>query len=116
MFYKVLKAKLHWVRVSSKDLNYEGSIVIDGEMMEEAGILPYESVLVINVETGGRFETYAIPGGKGEIKVNGGTARLAEVGDRLIIMTFTWVTPEEAEKYKPRVLIFNEKNEVIARK
>ncbi len=116
MLYKVLKAKLHWVRVSSKDLNYEGSIVIDRDMMEEAGILPYESVLVVNVETGDRFETYAIPGGKGEIKVNGGTARLAEVGDRLIIMTFAWMSPEEAREHRPKVLIFNDRNEVLARK
>ncbi|NPA80300.1 MAG: aspartate 1-decarboxylase [Thermotogae bacterium] len=116
MLYKVLKAKLHWARVSSKDLNYEGSIVIDEELMRRCGILPYESVLIVNVETGGRFETYAIPGGKGEIKVNGGTARLSEVGDRLIIMAFAWMEPEEARSHRPKVLVLNERNEVVVEK
>ncbi len=116
MLYKLLKSKLHWVRVTSKDLNYEGSIVIDSEMMEEAGILPYESVLVINVETGARFETYAIPGSKGEVKLNGGTARLAEVGDRLIVMAFAWVEEGELERHKPKVLVFNGRNEVVLRR
>ncbi|NPB04108.1 MAG: aspartate 1-decarboxylase [Thermotogae bacterium] len=116
MRFKVLKGKLHWVRVTSKDLNYEGSIVIDGDLLKEVGILPYESVLVINVETGGRFETYAIPGGKGEVKVNGGTARLAEVGDRLIVMAFAWMDVEEAQSFKPKVLVLGEGNEVILRK
>jgi len=114
MFLKVLRAKIHWARVTEKDLNYEGSIVISKDILDEAGILPYESVLIVNVETGGRFETYVIPTeDKGVIQLNGGTARLVEVGDRLIIMAFGWYSPEEARSVKPKVVILNEKNEIV---
>jgi len=114
MLLKVLRAKIHWARVTAKDLNYEGSIVISKDLLDEVGIIPYESVLVVNVETGERFETYVIPTEeKGTVQLNGGTARLAEVGDRLIIMAFGWYKIEEAISVKPRVIILNERNEVI---
>ncbi len=114
MLVKLLRAKIHWANVTSKDLNYEGSIVISKELLDAVGILPYESVLIVNVETGGRFETYVIPTeDKGVIQLNGGTARLVEVGDRLIIMAFGWYSPEEITSVKPKVIVLNERNEII---
>jgi len=114
MLVKVLRAKIHWARVTDKDLNYEGSIVISRDLLDAVGILPYESVLITNVETGGRFETYVIPTEeKGVVQLNGGTARLVEVGDRLIIMAFGWYNLEEASSVKPKVIILNERNEII---
>ncbi len=114
MLVKVLRAKIHWARVTDKDLNYEGSIVISRELLDEVGILPYESVLIVNVETGGRFETYVIPTDeKGVIQLNGGTARLVEVGDRLIIMAFGWFEIDKAKDVKPKIIVLNERNEII---
>jgi aspartate 1-decarboxylase len=114
MLLKVLRAKIHWARVTAKDLNYEGSIAISKELLDEVGIVPYESVLIVNVETGERFETYVIPTEeKGTVQLNGGTARLAEVGDRLIIMAFGWYKIEEAISVKPKVIILNKRNEVV---
>ncbi len=111
---KVLKSKIHWARVSEKDLNYEGSIVISRSIIDRVGIVPYESVLVINVETGSRFETYVIPTDReGVVQLNGGTARLGEVGDRLIIMAFEWVDKEDAGRIKPRVVILDTENRVV---
>ncbi len=114
MLVKVLRAKIHWARVTGKDLNYEGSIVLSRDIISEVGILPYESVLIINVETGARFETYVIPTDeKGVVQLNGGTARLVEVGDRLIIMAFAWEKIDEAESIKPKIIVLNENNEIV---
>lgn len=88
MLFNVLKGKIHMARVTDKQKEYEGSITIDENLARKAGLLLYEKVLVADVETGNRFNTYVIYGGEGEICVNGAAANLVEIGDRVIIMAF----------------------------
>lgn len=112
----LLKAKLHMAKVTDKSINYMGSIGIDTELLERAGMKPYELVLVADVNNGNRFVTYIIPEEKGskKIVINGAAARLVEQGDRVIIMAFGMYNNGE---YKgPKVLILNENNEVIEEK
>src|ERR671916_3100971 len=103
MQLKVLKSKLHLAAVTGSDLNYHGSLTVDPELMEAVGLLPYEAILVSNVATGARAETYAMPGirGGGQIELNGAMARLGAVGDRLIVMAFASMTPEELDGHRP---------------
>ena len=112
MFSIMLKAKLHGARVTAKQLDYEGSLTIDRDLMDYVKILPYEKVLVANLENGNRFETYAISGerGSGAICLNGATAHLGKTGDRLTIFTFGLVRTEEAGQYRPLVLRLDDKN------
>jgi aspartate 1-decarboxylase len=88
MLFNVLKGKIHMARVTDKQKEYEGSITIDENLARKAGLLLYEKVLVADVETGNRFNTYVIYGVEGEICVNGAAANLVEIGDRVIIMAF----------------------------
>jgi len=115
MLVKLLKSKLHRGRVTETRLHYPGSIEIDQALMETSGILPYESVLVANLNNGSRLETYAVPAeaGSGKIVVLGAAAQLAEPGDIVIIMAFSFCTPDEAAEHKPRVLVLDEKNNVV---
>lgn len=110
----LMKAKLHRAAVTQADLHYEGSIGIDRELMDAAGILPHERVEVWNVTNGARFATYAIaaPRGGRAIAVNGAAARQVQKGDRLIITTFALLSPAEAEHFEPTVLILDEDNRV----
>ncbi len=112
MFSIMLKAKLHGGRVTDKQLDYEGSLTIDRDLMDYVRILPYEKVLVANLENGNRFETYAIAGphGSGVICLNGATAHLGNVGDRLTIFTFGVVPSDEAPRHRPLVLRLDEQN------
>jgi len=102
----MLKSKIHHAVVTDAELEYEGSLTIDRLLMDAAGILPYEKVLVADLENGERFETYAIPAPPGSrtICLNGATAHKGEVGDRLIIFTFCHLTPEEARSHKPTLV------------
>src|SRR5438445_13887085 len=104
MQLKVLKSKLHLAAVSASNLNYHGSLTVDPELMEAVGLLPYEAILVSNVATGARGETYVLPGerGLGQIELNGAMARLGAVGDRVIVMAFAQLEPAEAEGHRPR--------------
>lgn len=117
MYVTMLKAKLHQACVTHADVNYEGSFGIDTELMEMVGLHPYEKVLVANINNGARFETYVIPEPFGSRRMgpNGAAARLAAVGDRVIIMGFCMV--EEAVvrdgKHRPRILRLDEHNEPI---
>jgi len=115
MFSTMLKAKLHGARVTRSHLDYEGSLTIDRDLMDYVKIMPYEKILVSNLENGNRFETYAISGerGKGEICLNGATAHLGKVGDRLTIFTFGLVPTDQADKIQPRVVRLDEKNRII---
>ena len=115
MFSTLLKAKLHNARVTDANVDYEGSLTIDRDLMDAVKILPYEKILVANVQNGSRFETYAIPAepGSGQIILNGATARLGKPGDRLTIMSFTEVDPGEAKSWKPQVIVLGEKNAVV---
>ncbi len=115
MFVKVLKSKLHRARVTETRLHYPGSIGIDSALMEAAGILPYESVLIADLNNGNRLETYVVPAkaGSGEISVLGAAAQLIEPKDIVIIMSFGFLTPEEARQFKPKVAVLDENNNVI---
>ncbi len=110
MFIKYLKSKLHGLTVTNKNLNYIGSIKLDKEFLEKSNIKPYEVVLVINLNNGERFETYVIPAPRGSkiVSLQGGTARLGEVGDKIIVMSFAYLAPDE--KFKPINIIFKENN------
>jgi aspartate 1-decarboxylase len=108
----VLKSKIHNAIVTSGDLEYEGSITIDCELLELADMIPNEKVLVVNNNNGERFETYIIKGAHGsrEIQLNGAAARCALPGDEIIIMTFGVMDETEARTFKPMVLIVDREN------
>ena len=108
----LLKAKLHRIRVTEANLNYEGSLTLDPDDMEAVGIVPYEKILCADVENGNRFETYVIPGprGSGACCLNGAAAHMGKVGDRLIVMAFGQFTPEEAASHRPRVVFLDDAN------
>jgi len=114
MTISMFKAKLHRLRVTQADLEYEGSITIDKELLDTAGILPYEKVQVVNVNNGSRLETYTIPGEEGErtVCLNGPAARLAAPGDPVIVISYTELTPSEARQHHPRVVLVDENNDV----
>ena len=114
MFVSLLKSKLHHVRVTGAELDYEGSLSLDRGLMDAVGLLPNEKLLVANLENGNRFETYAIeaPAGSGVCRLNGATAHLGETGDRLIVMTFCLLTSEEAATHVPRVIRLDAENRV----
>ena len=110
----MLKGKIHRAVVKQAELNYVGSITVDPKLMEEAGILEYEMVQIVDVENGNRFETYTIAGeaGSGMICLNGAAARQVQVGDHIIIMCYAQMTPEEAREHKPYVVFVDDKNQV----
>ncbi|MFC2066447.1 aspartate 1-decarboxylase [Chloroflexota bacterium] len=111
----MLKSKIHRAHVTECNINYEGSITVDKKLMSEADILPYEQVQVLNVNNGARFSTYAIEGKEesGEICLNGAAARLAVIGDTVIILTYFHVPDEEAPHHKPKVVHVNAQNALI---
>jgi aspartate 1-decarboxylase len=115
MLVHLLKSKIHRACVTAADVNYEGSLTIDPDFMEKVGLHPYEKILCGNMANGERFETYAIAGERGSraIVLNGATARLGKVGDRLTIMSFTEVEEKAACKWKPRVIVLGKKNAII---
>lgn len=114
MRLKAFKSKLHRVRVTEADLNYEGSVTIDADLMDAAQILPWEQVNVLNVNNGERFDTYAIRGqrGSGVICLNGPAARLAHVGDLVIILTYAEMEREELLRHTPIVVHVDENNRI----
>ena len=107
-----MKSKIHRATVTQCDLNYEGSITVDTDLLDQAGILPHEQVDVLNINTGARFTTYAIEGkrGSGIIGINGAAARLAQVDDLVIICAYARMEEREAKTFTPNVLIMNEHN------
>lgn len=106
MLIEMLKSKIHRVTVTQADLNYIGSITIDGDLLRAAGILPGERVFIVNNNNGERFDTYTIEGeaGSGVICLNGAAARRAQPGDVIIIMAYAQMTPDEAKTWKPTVI------------
>lgn len=110
----MLKGKIHRAVVVQAELNYVGSITIDPELMDAAGIREYEMVQIVDIENGNRFETYTIAGepGSGMICLNGAAARQVQVGDHVIIMCYCQMTPEEAEGHKPYVVFVDEQNRI----
>lgn len=113
----VLKSKLHLATVTRSDLHYHGSLTIDPDLMDAVGLLPYEAILVSNVATGLRAQTYVLPGarGTGAIELNGAMARLGSVGDRIIVMAFAEFEPEELEGHQPRAVALDQRNRVVER-
>lgn len=113
MLLNFMKAKIHSATVTQADLNYQGSIAIDEQLLKEAGILPFEQVHVYNVSNGQRFVTYAIdaPAGSKMVCVNGAAARLAMPGDRVIVVAYCQLDEAEARYFKPRVLILGADNQ-----
>ena len=114
MLVKILKGKLHRATVTETKLHYPGSIAIDSALMEAAGILPYESVLVADLNNGHRLETYVVPAdpNSGRIVMLGAAAQLVEPKDIVIILSFGFLTPDEAGKFKPKVVVLDEKNRI----
>lgn len=110
----MLKAKIHRATVTESDLNYEGSLTIDRDLMDAADIAPFEMVKVYNINNGERFDTYVIEGerGSGVIGLNGAAARKGLVGDLVIIATYTSVAPGEQEGYEPTILLLDANNKV----
>jgi aspartate 1-decarboxylase len=115
MLIKVLRTKIHRATVTSADLDYVGSITIDQDIMEAAGLVEGEFVLVADLANGTRHETYVIPGqrGSGEVCINGAAARLVHAGDKIIIMSHAYVTVEQAGQFKPRVVLVDDKNKLV---
>jgi len=113
----ILKCKIHQAAVTGVNMDYQGSIVVDAALMEEVGLFNHEKVLVANLSTGDRFETYVIPGeaGSGSVELNGATARLGQTGDRIIIFAFATMSEAEAKSYSPRVVQLDERNRVVQR-
>lgn len=112
MFYTIFHGKIHRATVTEANLNYMGSITIDEELLELAGILPGERVQVVNNNNGARLETYTIPGkrGSGVICLNGAAARLTAVGDTVIIIAYAQMEEKEAKNFTPKVVMVDEKN------
>ncbi len=110
----MLKGKIHRAVVQQAELHYVGSITVDTDLLEAAGILEYEMVQIVDIENGNRFETYTIAGeaGSGMICLNGAAARQVAVGDHIILMSYAQMTPEEAKEHKPKVVFVDEENQI----
>ena len=114
MLLTMMKAKLHRATITQADMDYEGSISIDKELLEASGILPHEQVDVLNVTNGARFTTYAIeaPRGSRVIGVNGAAARRVQKGDKVIIVAYGLMPAEQARNYAPSVVLLGDGNEI----
>lgn len=112
MTLQMFKSKLHLLTVTQAELYYEGSITIDEDLLDMAKILPYEKVQIVNVNNGSRLETYTIPGERGSrtVCLNGPAARMTAVGDRVIVICYANMSPEEAKKHKPHTVIMGKDN------
>lgn len=110
----ILRAKIHMATVTESNLSYEGSLTLDGEILKKAGILPYEQVMVSNLNNGERFETYVIPGRRGEVCLNGPTARKGVVDDKIIIFCYSYVEDSKMKGFIPKIILLGEKNKVIS--
>ncbi len=114
MYIKKLKGKIHRASVTQAELDYVGSITVDEDLLDAAGIMEYEMVQIVDINNGQRFETYTIAGERGSkmICLNGAAARCVSVGDKIIIMAYASVTPEEAKGFDPQVVFVDENNNV----
>ena len=114
MTLELLKGKIHRATVIQAELDYVGSITVDEDLLDSAGILEYEKVSIVDINNGNRFETYTIAGerGSGMICLNGAAARCVQTGDKIIIMCYAQMTPEEAKENKPNVVFVNDENKI----
>ncbi len=117
MLVTLLKAKFQHLRVTEANLEYEGSLTVDQDLLDAVGVLPFEKLLIADLENGNRFETYAIAGprGSGICCLNGACAHRGKVGDRLIVMIFCQLTPDEARTHEPSIVRLDEHNKIVAR-
>ncbi|MDD3394598.1 MAG: aspartate 1-decarboxylase [Anaerotignum sp.] len=111
----LLKGKIHRAKVVQAELDYVGSITVDEDLLDAAGIYEYEKVCIVDISNGQRFETYTIAGGRGSglICLNGAAARCAQVGDKIIIMAYAQLTPEEVKEHRPSVVFVDDENHII---
>lgn len=111
----MLRSKIHRATVTGAHLEYEGSLTVDEDLLDAAGILPFEAVVCSNLNNGERFMTYAIGGrrGSGEIILNGPTARKGAVGDQIIIFCYEYYGEEEIKRHAPKIVRVNDKNRII---
>ncbi|MCI9576204.1 MAG: aspartate 1-decarboxylase [Clostridiales bacterium] len=114
MLLNMLKGKIHRATVVQAELDYVGSITVDADLLDAAGILEYEQVQVVDINNGNRFETYTIAGerGSGLICLNGAAARCVSVGDKIIIMSYCQLDAQEAAEYKPNVVFVDDQNQI----
>lgn len=114
MIIELLKAKIHRATITATNLEYEGSISIDAELLRASGLMQFEKVHVLNLNTGGRLETYVIEAlaGSGEIGLNGAAARLAHPGDKVIILAYCRMSDAEAKTFKPRIVRVDNQNRI----
>jgi aspartate 1-decarboxylase len=108
----MLYSKIHRARVTGTVLDYEGSVAIGTELLKQADILPYEEVHILNINNGARFTTYAISGQPGQVELRGAAARLAMVGDIVIILTYHQLSEEEARSCAPKIVYVDQKNRI----
>jgi len=115
MTREMLGGKIHTARVTQVNLDYEGSCAIDTDILDAAGILPFERVHIYNITTGARLDTYAIPARRGSrsIGLNGAAARLAQRGDRIIIASYVQLADEETRRHKPTVVVLDKDNRIV---
>ena len=115
MEIEMLHSKIHRVTVTEADPDYVGSITVDPELLEAAGILEYQKVQVVDINNGNRLDTYTICGekGSGVICLNGAAARLVEVGDKVILMSYASMTPQEAKSHQPQVVFVDDNNRIV---
>ena len=112
----MLKSKIHRACVTNVNIDYEGSLTIDKKLMEEADILPYEQVQVLDINNGARFTTYAIEGESGEICLNGAAARLVTKGDMVLILSYCHIEDEEAHSFTPKLIYVDAENAITKTK
>jgi aspartate 1-decarboxylase len=110
----MLKSKIHRATITEADLNYEGSLTIDRELMDAVDLFPYERVMVYNINNGERFDTYVIEGnpGSGVIGLNGAAARKGMIGDQIIIVSYAFFTADQLTGHRPRIVLLNSKNKI----
>ncbi|RKX70438.1 aspartate 1-decarboxylase [candidate division WOR-3 bacterium] len=116
MYYKVLRVKINRAKVTGKNLYYEGSVTLPSSLIRDLGIIPGEAVLCVNLNNGARFESYIIEGEKdGEVILNGGAARLGEIGDELLLLFFSYLREEEIKDHKPKIVRLDDRNRPCGR-
>jgi aspartate 1-decarboxylase len=110
----MLKSKIHRATITDADLNYEGSLTVDKELLNAVDLHPYERVMVYNINNGERFDTYAIEGqpGSGVIGLNGAAARKGLIGDQIIIVSYAFFSEEELNNYSPKIVLLNKSNKI----
>ncbi len=114
MMRTMLKSKIHRARVTEADLHYDGSLTLDRDLMDAAGLLPYELIHVLDINNGNRLETYVIEGsrGSGEVCINGAAARLVSPGDLVIVLSYASVEEEEVARHQPRLVYVDDENRI----